>query len=375
MIASRPLSLLLLTLVLCAFAASVGVARAEPTIRVLLGDVTDAVTLRLDGAHRGYVDESFRFEATLGLTWPVSVQGGMLTVDGVRLGRSLRFESASGIVEYEGASYRGALALVAHDDRLLVLNHVGLESYLRGVVPSEMPAEWPLEALKAQAVAARSYTLANLKPGEPFDVCATTDCQVYRGMRVEHERADEAIALTRGVVLTYGDAFARTYYHSDSGGAVASSREVWGYSAPYLVARADVAARTPHRQWEYRLDAAALTASLRTYGIDVGGVRAVRIVGYSESGRAERAEVIGDRGRATVQGAALRNILRGAGLKSTRITMLGDLVARGDGWGHGVGMSQYGAMTMAASGYGFDQILAFYYPGTLLSGLEYRFRD
>jgi stage II sporulation protein D len=345
-------------------------ALAEPVIRILLAENIATLAIVMPSAHRGYVNDTLRFQTHLGLGWPLQAHSGMLWSDGLRIGRSLTLEPVGDtLVMYGGTPYRGALKLVAVGDTIQVVNILGLESYLRGVVPSEMPPDWPLEALKAQAVAARTYTLANLKPEADYDVCATTDCQVYRGASAEHPRSDQALLETRGLVLTYGNAFARTYYHSDSGGAIASSAEVWGYSAPYLVALSDVATSTPHRQWEYRLDPAMMTTSLRGYGIDVGPVRALRILAYTESGRAQRAEVIGDRGRAAIEGNVLRTLLRGWGLKSTRITMHTDLVARGDGWGHGVGMSQYGARTMAQSGHRFEQILAFYYPSTQLQYL------
>ena len=347
-----------------------GSALAEPSIRVLLDEHLDALTINMPAAHKGYVNDALRFQALMGLSWPLQAHSGMLWSDGQRIGRSFTLVPAGDeFAIYNGTPYRGGLKFIAVGDTIQVVNVVGLESYLRGVVPSEMPPDWPLEALKAQAVAARTYTLVNLKPDADYDVCATTDCQVYLGASAEHPRSDQAIAETRGLVLTYGNAFARTYYHSDSGGVIASSSEVWGYSAPYLVARSDVAASTPHRQWEYRLDPNTMMSSLRAHGIDVGPVRALRILSYTESGRAHRAEVVGDRGQAVIEGNALRTLLRGWGLKSTRITMRTDLVARGDGWGHGVGMSQYGARTMAQSGHRFEQILAFYYPSTQLQFL------
>ena len=246
---------------------------------------------------------------------------------------------------------------------------VGLESYLRGVVPAEMQANWHLEALKAQAVAARTYTVTSLKPYADYDICATTECQEYRGVAVEHPRSDRAIADTAGQVLTYGGQFARTYYHSDSGGVIASSAEVWNRARPYLVAHTDVEISSPHRRWEKVVDGAEVAASLEQRGKGVGTVLALRILSYSESGRVTSLEVTGSAGSTVLSGTKLTKLLREWGLKSTRFAMAGNLVARGDGWGHGVGMSQYGAKSLAQSGYGYAQILGFYYPGTVLQRL------
>jgi stage II sporulation protein D len=343
-------------------------ALAEPqrTVRVLLDEVEGTVLIEMAGAHRGYIDGHYRFSTPAGLSWPLTVQDGALYSEGARLGASFTLVPDEGFVSWGGRPYRGALTLVADEPYILVVNTLELEAYLRGVVPAEMPPTWPMEALKAQAVAARSYVVTHLKPDEPFDLCALETCQVYSGVEAEHARSDQAVAATRGLVLGYGNEVVRAYYHSDSGGVLASSAEVWGESLPYLVARADVSASTPHRQWERQLDPQAMAASLRSHGIDVGPVRALRILHYSESGRAVRAEVVGERARAVVEGPALRDLLRGWGLKSTRIVMASDLLVRGDGWGHGVGMSQYGARSMALAGHAFEEILAFYYPYTTL---------
>jgi stage II sporulation protein D len=276
-------------------------------------------------------------------------------------------EADGSYLRVNGNRYRGAIALAAQGDLVQVINVVEMESYLRGVVPSEMSASWPMEALKAQAVAARSYTLSSLDPSASYDLCATVDCQVDRGVEVEHPRTDAAVAATAGVVVTYGGATARTYYHADSGGMIASSQEVWGSALPYLVARADAPTSTPHRAWVYRLDAAVVGASLDAAGLGVGTVQGVRVIRLSESGRVVELEVSGTAGTRVVRGSQLTNMARGWGLKSTRFSVQGGLTVRGDGWGHGVGMSQYGARALAQAGYDFGRILAYFYPTTSLT--------
>ena len=334
---------------------------------MLLADVSQGV-VRIDGPHRGFVDGAPRFEAGFGLAWPFAANDGELLVDGRAVGRTLALEGSSGFV-HDGTEYRGSVQLLARGDRVRVVNVLPLDDYLRGVVPAEMHASWPIEALKAQAIAARTYTLASLDPRADWDICATIDCQVYLGRDAEDPRADRAVADTRGLVLTYAGGFARTYYHADSGGTVASSLEVWGTRAPYLIAIRDVPASSPHRSWRIRMDAAAVGRSAAAAGASVGEVTRVRVLATSESGRVTSVEVVGTAGATVLSGFQLADALRGWGLKSTRFRMVGDLVAEGDGWGHGVGMSQYGARALAASGYAYWQILAFYYPGTALQRL------
>ena len=339
------------------------------TIRVLLAEVPSDAAVRIDGAHRGFADGVPRFDTAYGLTWPFRAHDGRLHVDGLPVGRVVSLEPEEEGFVFRGRRYRGTVTVSAHEDAVRVVNVLPLDDYLRGVVPSEMHAGWPLEALKAQAIAARTYTLSSLDPARDWDICATVDCQVYEGRDAEHARADHAIAETGGLVLTYGGRFARTYYHADSGGIIASSAEVWGSRAPYLVAIQDVATPTPHRRWRHALDGGAVGATLASIGREVGTVTRLLVTAYSESGRVATIEVQGTRGAATLSGTLLTGAVRGWGLKSTRFRMVGDLTAEGDGWGHGVGMSQYGARALAASGWTYWQILAFYYPGTALQRL------
>ena len=361
--------LLLAATALCLALAPAALAQAvggSAVVRVLLA-VEPSVVVDLDGPHVGLVDGRRRFRAGAGLEWPVTAVDGTLYVDGAAVGQTLTLEPETGLFAFDGRRYRGAVRLSAVEGGVEVVNVVGVEDYLRGVVPAEMAASWPLEALKAQAVAARSYTLTSLDPAARYDLCATEDCQVYRGVAAENPRTDAAIAATAGVVVTYGGAPARTYYHADSGGTLASSAEVWGTWTPYLVAREDARSSSPHRSWSVRLDGRSLGASLAAAGLDVGDVTSLRVLALSESGRVSELEVAGTRGTRVLRGAQLRSLARSWGLKSMSFRVQGGLTVSGDGWGHGVGMSQYGARALASAGYDYSQILAFYYPHTGLT--------
>ena len=130
------------------------------------------------------------------------------------------------------------------------MNVVALESYLQGVVPGEVPSSWPAEALKAQAVAARSYALANLVKGKPFDLYADVRSQVYGGVASEKPSTSKAVAATAGEVVLYGGKVATTFYFSTSGGKTASAADVFGQSIPYLVSRPDPWDKaSPYHRW------------------------------------------------------------------------------------------------------------------------------
>lgn len=341
---------------------------SEQDVRVLLFSAANAIEVTAPGAHRG-TSEHTAFETQLGLTWPVEQRGDTLFVDDTPVGATFTLTPLDeNFLQLDGLPYRGVISVHAGDDgELFVVNTLPVDDYLRGVLPAEMPPNWPEEALKAQAVASRTYTLASLQPDEPYDLCATTDCQVYGGYLVEHERTNAALAATMGEVVMYGDELAQTYYHSDSGGYVASSNEVWGEQLPYLTARSDVPANTPHRSWTFRIDPTVVAADLRALGYSPGAVQALRVAAYSDSARVTSADIVTSNGSIRLAGAQLNSLLRGWGMKSTRFRMTGDFSATGDGWGHGVGMSQYGARALATDGSRYHDILAFYYPQTIVT--------
>jgi stage II sporulation protein D len=349
-----------------------GSAQQMVYVRVLLGEVPGNLSINMSGGHTIYVDGVQRSATNLPMTWPVQAINSQLYVDGQVVGRSLTLEPTDGkLMTWDNTYYRGALRLTAKDNNFEIINVVDLESYLRGVVAAEMPGSWPLEALKAQAVAARTYVLYSMQPTETYDICATTDCQKYSGIAKEHPNSDQAVFETAGQVLTYGGAFAKTYFHSDSGGVLASPKEVWGGTADYLVAHNDVEYDTPHRNWEKTLEPSAIENMLAGYGKNVGTPSAMRIISYTASGRVWELEVTGSSGSVTLSGTSLTKMLRDMGLKSTRFSMTGSLSMVGSGFGHGVGMSQYGAKFLSGQGYAYSQILLFYYSGTNLQMMPY----
>ncbi len=361
-----------LLIFLLLFAASFANAQQMVYVRVLLGEVPGSLSVSMSGGHNIYIDGVQRSFTNLGMTWPVQAINSQLYIDGQMVGRSLTLEPLNGnLMTWDNTYYRGALRLTASGNTFRIINVVDLESYLRGVVAAEMPGSWPLEALKAQAVAARTYVLYSMQPTEDYDICATTDCQKYSGTAKEHPASDQAVYETSGQVLTFGGAFAKTYFHSDSGGVIASSKEVWGGEAGYLVAHNDVAYDTPHRNWEKVLESLTVANILAAYGKNVGTPNAMRIISYTASGRVWELEVTGSSGSVTLSGTSLTKMLRDMGLKSTHFEMTGSLSMRGSGFGHGVGMSQYGAKFLSGQGYAYSQILGFYYPGTALQMMPY----
>ncbi|GGN46356.1 sporulation protein [Deinococcus daejeonensis] len=306
--------------------------------------------------------------------WTVGVSGAQLTLNGQPTGNASLYlpPSPGSVVEIAGKAYRGGVQLRAEAGGVQGINVVDLEDYLRGVVPAEMPASWPSAAVQAQAVIARTYVTARINPATPYDTCATETCQVYGGIAAEKPLADAAIAATRAQVVAFGGKAASTYFSSDSGGFTASSGEVWGKDLPYLVAKADpFSAGSPRARWQLEVPLSRVQQAAGNAGVRVGALRSVTVTRVSESGRPLEITFVGASGTGKLTGAGAGGFVRALGASGTRVTLAGlnPLVLSGSGSGHGVGLSQYGALGLANAGYSHLHVLGFYYPGTQLATL------
>lgn len=302
--------------------------------------------------------------------------------------------------------YRGLLEISDRPEGLLVVDELGLEAYLCSVVPSEIPASWPVETLGAQAIAARTAAWASLGRyrRRGYDLCPSVACAAFSGVGVERPRTDAAIAATAGVVLEDPSGkLALVHYMDNSGGHTLAAAEVWQGPAPDSIGVADCpadayttralfplsAAGLLHYiddldnsvqgwsrreggatwRWTLRLTPEELAPSVGRMG-DIGRLRTVLGLGRSAGGYLESARVVGDLGAFTVSGDRIRTALKG--LKSDlfyvepRFDAQGRTVAllfHGGGWGHGVGLSQSGAEAMARAGLDDHAILRHYFPG------------
>jgi stage II sporulation protein D len=282
-------------------------------------------------------------------------------------------------VRVGGRRYRGRLLIEALGNRLALLNVVGLEDYLRGVLPSEVEAGGPAEALKAQAVAARSFALAEMRESasKAWDLDNSSDSQVYGSREAETAATDGAVRSTRGEVLAWHGGVAHAFFDGNSGGYTADEAEVWGGEASpeYLQGVPDPwSEHQRHSTWTATVPCAEAEVLLHKAGLWTGLLAAVVPRDRSRSGRWARIELVDGQGRtATVSANAFRRAFGADRVRSTRfdVRVQDDaLVFDGRGWGHGVGMSQEGAFAMAKSGWDYRAILYFYYPGTYLALLR-----
>lgn len=269
--------------------------------------------------------------------------------------------------------YRGLLELRrTPSGRLTVINEVDLEEYLYGVLKMEVDPAWPAGALQAQAVAARTLALYSLNrfASEGYDVRATTDTQVYGGVTAEDPRTTAAVDETRGEVMTYQGRPIFAAYHSDSGGYTESSEFVWGGRYPYLQAVPDpFSTGAPNHEWSVRMDLRAFEERLRRAGRMVSDITGIDVAEVTPSGRVGTVRITGGHGVLMLKGNDLRTIVGAELLRSTLfiIRLTPDeqpmVVFLGRGFGHGVGLSQWGARGMAAAGRTYKEILRYYYTG------------
>lgn len=267
---------------------------------------------------------------------------------------------------------RGEVLVRVRRQRIEVLNRIGIESYVASTVGGEMSPSWPTEALRAQAVAARTYVLheAARNRDQPWDVRATAASQVYLGLEAETPETRRATRTTEGEVLTYAGKPILAVFHSTAGGRTATAGEVWGEDLPYLqVVEVEDEDDAPHMYWRTAMGRQAMTEILEAADIVVGELQSLSIDRRTASGRVESLLVKGSQGTRRFGGAELRRLLGGLALRSTLFEIresADEFIFVGSGHGHGVGMSQWGARAMARHGASYERILARFYPGTRL---------
>ena len=270
--------------------------------------------------------------------------------------------------------YSGILNLLVLDSEILVINILGIEKYLSSVVGSEMPAKWPLEALKAQAIASRTYALK--QKGNPiYDIDSTQKNQVYNGLESRTYKTVRAVRSTRSLVLTYKNKLINALFHSSSGGMTENSQDVWKNEYPYLSSVRDFDRNNPKLQWKKKFS----SGELQKLFPEIGGIKKIEILNITNTGRVKNVKIFGKYGSDQISGVDIRKRMN---LKSTfmRFKFIEDkkyisdndnsnnpiektLIVFGQGSGHGVGMSQWGARYMASKGQKAERILKHFYKG------------
>jgi len=318
--------------------------------------------------------------------------------------------------------YRGGIGVKLINGKFSIINYVNMREYLYGVLPYEMSTNWPIEALKAQAVAARNFAFSNINKYAKygFDLSDGTSSQVYKGVKGESELTNLAVDLTKGEVLLYNDSLVEAYFHSNSGGHTESSENIWSEKIPYIVGVDDkYSERAPNAFWDISFTKKEIEAILSKNKIYIGNLKDIKIANRSENGRVLDLMFIGTLTNASFKKEKIRAIfgysvfksiwydvkkdtdvtvmtskeyssvslknsvvltsngkknlgeksyyIASNGVKKVKLNTLANVFTfEGKGYGHGLGMSQWGARIMAEEGKDYKEILAHYYTGTTL---------
>lgn len=321
----------------------------------------------------------------------------------------------------DDTEYRGSVLFIRQEESdMTVISKVGMNEYLYSVTPSEIPAGSGLEALKAQAVCARTYAVENRSrhASMGFELCNSQHCQVYRGVSWEQESTNQAVDETDKQVLTYDGKIITAVYSASCGGRTENVENVWGSEYPYLKSVIDPYCKDV--SWEQPLDFNGINQTLLSKGYDFGNLQSLEILERSETGRVLKLQITGDKMTRVFEREQARTILglnsqlydivpqnafriltstglfylnlpgrdkidansvskiegntvtiltveNGEAVTKILPTTSDSFVIKGDGNGHGVGMCQNGAIGLAAQGYSYEQILKHYYTGVELT--------
>ncbi len=277
-------------------------------------------------------------------------------------------ESWGSTVCVNGTCYRGLMELHNILGRIYVINVVTMDEYLCGVVPKEVSPSWDDEAIKAQAVAARTYAYYHLmqKKDAIYDLDATTNFQVYGGFSAENERTSRAVSMTSGEIAAFNNKPIQAFFHSTCGGATTDDRFVWeGDDKEYIAGvKCEYCKNSPHYSWDETITLYEMRMYLEKKYKGVGAITGLSF--KKNEGRITSVTVTHKNGRLTVTGNEFRLLFPDKKIKSTwfeAVKTREGLALHGHGWGHGVGLCQWGAEGMAQKGSGYRDILKYYYRG------------
>ncbi len=367
---------LIIILFICVFQSEGVYASREPIIRVLISK-NNNLRIRSDRSIPLTIEgEFFSRKKIKGLTLKNEKNRKILYFDknkqkkyDLKSNQQFQVSTSDGRGIWVGQKrFPGKLNLFVLDSEIFLVNVLGIEKYLSSVVGSEMPTKWPFEALKAQAIASRTYALKQ-KGNNLFDIDSTQKNQVYNGLESRTNKTIRAVKSTRSLVLIYKNKLINALFHSSSGGMTENSQDVWKNQYPYLSSVKDFDKKNPKFKWQKKFS----NQELINLFPKIGGIKNIEILNITSTGRVKNVRLVGAYGSDQLSGIDLRKKL-GLNSNFVRFKFIEEelnknalqkksLIVFGQGSGHGVGMSQWGAKYMATKGQKAERILKYFYRG------------
>ncbi len=351
---------------------------ADKTVRVLLAEKQKNADIKHSGRVYVYTPNlSKKYKVSAPGTLAVkALGGGKIQLGTLQAAQTIILEPAQGtLLTWNKNVYSGKIFIIPAASSFHLVEHAPLETYLYGVLPYEMSYTWPPEALKAQAVAARTYTLKSLESvkNQNFDLYSDVRSQMYKGGGKQYDSVKKAVDETRGQVLTFDDKLFYTYYHANCGGGTDDVRS-WNPGAasikPLSGASCKYDSHSKSHSWQMNISHAKVLAYAKTVGL-TGTLKSIKIARKTDTGRATNLTLRTSKGSKTVACGKFR---LATGIRSCKIDKISvrknDVQFSGKGYGHGVGMCQDGANGMAKSGKDYRKILKNYYPGAKIAEIK-----
>ena len=356
-------------------------AKSRPkdvTVRVLLAENQKSARIKHSGKVYIYtmnLDKKYKISSS-GTLAVKALGGGKVQVGTLQSAKTVVLEPAvNTLLTWNNNSYSGKIFIIPAGNTFHLVEYVPLETYLYGVLPYEMNYTWPLEALKAQAVAARTYTLKTLEnvKNQHFDLYSDVRSQMYKGGGKQYDSVKKAVDQTRGEVLTYQDKLFFTYYHANCGGGTDDVRS-WNPGLTSIKPLSGASCKTDDHSKSYKWEMNLPRSKVETYAKNVGlsgTLKSIKIARKTGTGRATNLTIRTSKGSKTVPCGTFR---LATGIRSCKITKLSvrkkDVHFKGKGYGHGIGMCQDGAHGMAKDGKNYKKILKNYYPGSEIQKIQ-----
>ena len=277
----------------------------------------------------------------------------------------------------DGRKFRGNIQLIRQEgNSFLVINQIELEDYVRGILYHEVSHYWPIEVLKAQSIVCRSYALYQREQmiGKDYDLTSDAYSQVYGGKTSERYRINKAVDETKGLILKYSNKALPAFFHATCGGHTEDGSILWNINIEPLKGIAcNYCQESPHYNWHYVISLEDLLVKLEEGGYKIADIKNITILDRNISGRVGNLKISSVNKDLKISAKDFRNIVSPNLIRSSNFNVAifaSDVVFEGLGWGHGVGLCQWGAYFMAKQGFSYQDILKFYYPGSVISSLN-----